>query len=55
MEIDDGKMPTRIIDSHGDLKWHEVDYFLSEALRGKRVGMTKIGEERYEVWFDVLL
>ena len=55
VEIDYGKMPTRIIDSHGDLKWHGVDYFLSEALRGERVGMAKIGEDRYEVWFDVLL
>lgn len=55
VEIDYGKMPTRIIGSHGDLKWHGVDYFLSEALRGERVGIAKIGEERYEVWFDVLL
>lgn len=55
VEIDYGKMATRIIDSHGDLKWHGVDYFLSEALRGERVGMAKIGEECYEVWFDVLL
>ena len=40
---------------HGELKWQGVDYFLSEALRGEWVGIAKIGEERYEIWFDGLL
>ena len=41
IEIDYGRMPTRLIDSQGDLKWHGVDCFLSEALRGEREGMAK--------------
>lgn len=44
-------MATRKIDKHRDLKWHSMDYFLSEALRGEHVGMKSLGKERYEVWF----
>ena len=32
VDYDYGNMPTRKIDKHGDLKWHSMDYFLSEAL-----------------------
>lgn len=30
---------------------HSMDYFLSEALRGERVGMKSLGKGRYEIWF----
>ena len=33
VDYDYGNMPTRKIDKHGDLKWHSMDYFLSEAER----------------------
>ena len=56
IEFDYKEMTTRIIDKHGDLKWHSMDYFLSEALRGERVGLKDIGKSLYEVWFgDYLL
>ena len=56
IEFDYKGMTTRIIDKHGDLKWHGMDYFLSEALRGERVGLKAQGKSRYEVWFgDYLL
>lgn len=51
MEFDYKEMTTRKIDKHGDLKWHSMDYFLSEALRGERVGMKSLGKGRYEIWF----
>ncbi len=41
----------RIIDKHGDLKWKGVDYFLSEALRGERVGLYPLDDHTYEVRF----
>ncbi len=51
VDYDYGKMPTRRTDKHGDLKWHSMDYFLSEALRGERIGLKGIGKKRYEAWF----
>ena len=51
VDYDYGNMPTRKIDKHGDLKWHSMDYFLSEALRGERIGLKSIGKRRYEAWF----
>lgn len=51
VEFDYKGLETRKIDKHGDLKWHSMDYFLSEALRGERVGMKSLGKNRYEVWF----
>ena len=51
MDYDYGNMPTRKIDKHDDLKWHSMDYFLSEALRGERIGLKIIGKKRYEAWF----
>ena len=51
IDFDYGKLPTRKIDKHGDLKWHSMDYFLSEALRGERIGLKSIGKRRYEAWF----
>lgn len=50
-EFDYRDWPVRRIDRHGDLKWHGMDYFLSEALRGEVVGLKSIGGERCEVWF----
>lgn len=51
MDYDYGNMPTRKIDKHDDLKWHSMDYFLSEALKGERIGLKIIGKKRYEAWF----
>lgn len=55
VDYDYKDMPTRKIDKHGDLKWHSMDYFLSEALRGERVGLKAVGKQRYEVWFGPYL
>ncbi len=51
VDYDYGNMPTRKIDKHDDLKWHSMDYFLSESLRGERIGLRSIGKKRYEAWF----
>lgn len=51
IEFDYKDMATRIIDKHGDLKWRSMDYFLSEALRGERVGLKAQGKGLYEVRF----
>lgn len=48
---DYGENAVRIIDKHGDLKWKGVDYFLSEALRGERVGVYPLDDHTYEVRF----
>ena len=56
IEFDCKEVTMRIIDKHGDLKWHSMDYFLSEALRGESMGLKDIGKSLYEVWFgDYLL
>lgn len=44
VDYDYGKMPIRKTDEHGDLEWHSMDYFLSEALRGERIGLKSIGK-----------
>ncbi len=51
VDCDHGNMPTRKIDKHGDLKWHSMAYFLSEALRGERIGLKSIGKTQFEAWF----
>lgn len=55
VEFDYKSLQTRVIDKHGDLKWHGMDYFLSEALRGERVGLKSVGKRCYEVYFCELL
>lgn len=51
IEFDYGNLPVRVIDSHGDLVWHALDYFLSESLCGERVAVRDIGNGCHEVLF----
>ncbi len=44
-------MEVRVIDRHGDIRLRGMDYFVSEAIRGERVGVKEISEGVYEVWF----
>ncbi len=44
-------METRSIDAHGEILWHGMEYFVSEALRGERVGVKELGGGIGEIWF----
>lgn len=55
IEFDYKQMQVRHIDKHGEVKWHSMDYFISEALRGETVGLKRLKDGVYEVWFGAYL
>ena len=56
VEIDYGRVPARLIDSQGDLKWHGGRLlFVGSVERRSGREWQRTGEECYEVRFDELL
>lgn len=45
---------TRRVNDAGDISWHKNRVFISEVFRGEEVGLEKIEDNFYQVYFCAL-
>ncbi len=44
-------METRKVQARGEFKWHGMELFLSETLRGETIGLKEVSEGRWEIQY----